>query len=217
MSYHEHEFGEDFEGEYQRQPTEEEEQWYQQKSAIMESVLGQEYELVCHAIVPYAVGGALDLYYYPYGIPGTGIATKELCEVKGGGPSNDQYDNYEFVMFTRQPLPQNLEFQPEPFAAMHDSINLILNSMARYAEQAKLNAGDTCEFPADFEQLGGRCLILDAYGEQIEAGEFGLVLIMEVHRSEMEFARKNGAQALFDRLKAAGYYPYSDMDRPPVV
>ncbi len=42
-------------------------------------------------------------------------------------------------------------------------------------------------------------------------------MIMEIHRSEMDFARQHGGQELIDRLSASGYYPYSDMDRPAVV
>ena len=33
----------------------------------------------------------------------------------------------------------------------------------------------------------------------------------------MNFARKNGGAKLIKRLKAAGHYPYSDMNRKPVA
>ena len=64
---------------------------------------------------------------------------------------------------------------------------------------------------------GGRCLIFDAYGSAKHHPEFGLLAIIEVHRSEMEYARKKGGAKLIRKLKKAGYYPYSDLDRPPVV
>jgi hypothetical protein len=57
-----------------------------------------------HAIIPYAVGGALDLFYYPNGVQGTGIATKELANRHGKGPANNSYPCYELVMFTRKEL-----------------------------------------------------------------------------------------------------------------
>jgi hypothetical protein len=41
--------------------------------------------MVMHAIIPYAIGGGLDLYYYPNGLPGTAIATKELSERNWSG------------------------------------------------------------------------------------------------------------------------------------
>jgi hypothetical protein len=33
----------------------------------------------------------------------------------------------------------------------------------------------------------------------------------------MEFSRANGGEELFKKLKEAGYYPYSDLDRKPVA
>jgi hypothetical protein len=41
--------------------------WYEHKTRLMEGSLGPEHDVVMHAIIPYAVGGALDLYYYPRG------------------------------------------------------------------------------------------------------------------------------------------------------
>jgi hypothetical protein len=38
-----------------------------------------------------------------------------------------------------------------------------------------------------------------------------------VFRSEMEYARENGGAKLIRRLKKAGYYPYSDLDREAVA
>jgi hypothetical protein len=41
---------------------------------------------VGHAIIPFQIGGAVDMYYFPNGIPGTGFATVELIEPDGSGP-----------------------------------------------------------------------------------------------------------------------------------
>jgi hypothetical protein len=78
--------------------------WYERKSQMLEVLLGKEHDMVMHAIIPYVMGGALDLYYYPNGIPGTGVATKELSDVPGEGSSNELYPNYELVMFTRREI-----------------------------------------------------------------------------------------------------------------
>ena len=80
------------------------EEWYEHKSRLMVASLGEEHDFVMHAIFPYAVGGGLDLYYYPRGVPGTAVATKELSELPNQGSANDQYRSYELVMFTRQTL-----------------------------------------------------------------------------------------------------------------
>jgi hypothetical protein len=195
-----------------------ESQWYEEKSARMVELLGEEHDMVMHAIIPYAVGGGLDLYYYPHIIPGTGIATKELCERPGEGSSNDVYGCYEFVMFTREALAlDDARDESTPFGKMHRAINAILNTMAPYSAQAKLNPRETVEFPAEMETVGGRCLILDAYGTTDAYYDFGLMLIIEIHHVEMEYARQHGGQALLEKLMAANYYPYSDLDRPPAV
>ncbi len=195
-----------------------EQQWYDRKSALMAGILGVEHDEVMHAIVPYAIGGGLDLYYYPHGIPGTGIATKELCEAPGQGPSNRRLGAYELVMFTSHPLSlDDLHDESTPFGRAHASIRPILHCIARYSAQAQLNPRETCEFPADMDGLGGKCLIFDAYGAGWRRAAFGLLAVIEIHRTEMDYARRHGGKRLLKRLKKAGYYPYSDLDRPAVV
>jgi hypothetical protein len=194
--------------------------WDKEKSAFMEAVLGQEHDMVMHAIIPFAVGGGLDLYYYPNGAPGTGIATKELVDRRGKGPSNRVFPCYELVMFTKHTLNLDEAKNPEtPFGAAHTKINSVLNLIANYCAQAKLNPNETCEFPAEMEKVGGKCLIFDAYPSAKTTGPkgMGLLLVMEVHRSEMEFARQNGGEKLIEKLKESGVYPYSDMERDPVA
>ena len=110
-----------------------------------------------------------------------------------------------------------------PMGLAHDRLNRILNALARYSYHASLNKNETMEFPQDFdESIGGQCLILDAYvkngqGLEINNRQFGLMLAINIHRSEMEFARKNGGETLLELLKKKGIYPYSNLDRNPVV
>ena len=194
--------------------------WDATKSAFMESILGKEHDMVMHAIIPFAVGGGLDLYYYPHGIEGTAIATKELVDLKGRGPRNKSYRAYELVMFTKHPLDlDKAKDESTPFGAAHSKMNSILNNIAGYCTQAKLNANETCEFPQEMENVGGKCLIFDAYSKADTPGPhgMGLLLILEIFRSEMDFARQNGGGELLQKLKDAGHYPYCDLERAPVA
>jgi len=200
------------------------EAWYEAKSDYFTQRLGPEHDMVMHALIPYAIGGGLDLYYYPQhpAYPGTAIATKELVEQWGRGPSNRAYPAYEWVAFTRHALDLDVvkEQSEHPFAVAHDRMNRLLNAMARFTEHAQLNAAETCEFPADYdEHLGGACLILDAFSPPAEANEqgVGLMLVIEVFRDEMQWAREHGGSQLIDALKRAEHYPYLDLDRDPVV
>jgi Suppressor of fused protein (SUFU) len=193
-------------------------EWYDRKTSLMVEALGEEYDTVMHAIVPYVIGGGLDLYYFPNGIAGTAIATKELCEIPGEGSSNDVFISYELVMFTRHELSaDDVDNESTPFGRAHGNINAILNCIAPYSAQATLNPNETCEFPAEMETVGGKCLIFDAYGAELEQSEFGLLAIIEIHRSEMNYAREHGGRMLIDKLKKAGHYPYSDLERPAVA
>jgi hypothetical protein len=192
--------------------------WHDRKTAMMVDVLGAEHDVVMHSLIPYAIGGGLDLYYFPNGSAGTGIATKELCEIPGEGSSNDAFDNYELVMFTRQLLSlHDAQDETTRFGEVHSEINSILNCIAQYSAEATLNPGDTCEFPQDMEGIGGKCLIINAYGPDNPNREFGLLALILIHRSEMDFARENGGETLIEKLKEAGHYPYSDLDRPAVA
>jgi hypothetical protein len=194
--------------------------WDSHKSKLMEEILGREHNMVMHAIIPYMIGGGLDLYYFPNGIPGTGIATKELSTLPNHGSANKEWSCYELVMFTRHHLNLDEAKNKEtPFGKAHFNINGILNCIARYSETTPLNPNETCEFPPDMKSLGGKCVIFDDYGSRSDdvVRRFGMLLIVEVFRSEMNFARSNGTAELIARLKAAGHYPYSDLAREPVA
>ena len=195
-------------------------EWYEHKSRLMEQMLGEEHDMVMHAIFPYAIGGGLDLYYFPNGITGTAIATKELTELPNEGSHNHTFSCYELVMFTRHPLNLDEARNKETaFGKAHGNISSILNVVARYSAEANLNPQDTCEFPAGMQDVGGKCLIFDSAGQHSDERVkcFGLLTVIEIFRSEMHFAMEHSGALLLEKLKAAGHYPYSDMDREPVA
>lgn len=197
----------------------EEEAWAEQRGLILGGWLGEMHDMVMHSMIPYFLGGALDVYYFPDHIEGVGLVTQELSHAGPSGSNNEAYDAYELVMFTRHALDiENAEDESTPFGRAHTSMNRLLNLIAKYSEEATLNANETCEFPEEMEDVGGKCLVFDGYRQQAVGGKtFGLLLIIEVFRSEMEYARRHGGGELIARLKAAGHYPYSDLDRRPVV
>lgn len=199
--------------------------WYEQKSQFIDQMLGPEHGLVLHSFIPFAIGGALDLYYHYEAIPGTIMVTKEVSEDLENIPSNSRYTRYELMMATRHVIRQDesgpvREFGETAVAAqIHQRCHRVLNLIARYAPEATLNVGDTLEFPAEIEDVGGACFILAEFVPPIDFGPgcFGILAVIEVFRTEMEIARKQGGALLVERLKAAGHFPYSDMDRKPVA
>jgi len=192
---------------------------YEEKEKGLKDVLGQMHGLVGHAIIPFSVGGAVDMYYFPNHIEGTGFATMELLDPDGSGPKPNRLGTYELVAFTRRPYNEN-EQSPTAFNLIERRICGIFTTIGNYSYQAVLNPNETCEIPEDGEE--NRCLVFDNYQPANKEFKVGsrthhLLLCLEVFRNEMEFARENGSIKLIDLLKQKGYYPYSDLDREAVV
>lgn len=201
--------------------TEEEyEKDYELKSEGLENVLGKMHHLVGHAIIPFAVGGAVDMYYFPNHIKGTGFATMELLDPDGNGPKKNRIGTYELVAFTKYDYNTSEDTQT-PFNLMERKACGFLTAIGMYASQAVLNPKETVEIP-NGENEENTCLIFDLYerdGKQFKVGTrtHHLLLCMQLFRSEMDYARANGSEQLFNLLKEKGYYPYSDLDRAPVL
>ena len=47
-------------------------------------------------------------------------------------------------------------------------------------------------------------------------GTFGLLLVIEVNRSEMNLARKIGGRNFIEKFKEKGFWPFSDLDRDKI-
>jgi hypothetical protein len=190
---------------------------YEEKKAGLEQVLGEMHNMVGHAIIPYAVGGPVDMYYFPNTRPGTAFVTMELLEPDGTGPMASSIGTYELIGFTRHKIGD--ESTKETFEAIDNRMRGIFTALGRYSTEAVLNPRETVEIPVD--DSPNRCVILDEYrnpDQKFMVGErqHGLMLVIEVFRSEMEYAMQNGSGKVLYRLKAMGYYPYSDLDRKPV-
>jgi hypothetical protein len=192
---------------------------YELKEQGLENVLGEIYKAVGHAIIPFDVGGAVDMYYFPKHVKGTGFATMELLDPNGNGPKPNRIGTYELVAFTKEPYNESDETKT-PFNLIERRICGIFTAIGNYSFEAVLNPNETCEVPRDDGE--NRCLVFDNYKPDNKEFKIGdrthhLLLCMEIFRSEMEFSRKNGSDQLFELLKNQGYYPYSDLDREPVA
>ncbi|WP_153798764.1 suppressor of fused domain protein [Foetidibacter luteolus] len=193
---------------------------YEQKLQGLENILGKMHDLVGHAIIPFAVGGAVDMYYFPNHIKGTGFATMELLEPDGTGPLPNRLGTYELIAFTKHDYNDSEDAQT-PFNLIERKVCGIFTTIGFFSRQAVLNPNETCEVPSG-EGEENTCLVFDLYKPNNKEFKVGnrkhhLLLCLQVFRSEMEFSRGNGSEELFKKLKEAGHYPYSDLDRQPVV
>jgi hypothetical protein len=196
-------------------------QHYEAKKEALQRILGKMHGFVGHAIIPFQVGGAVDMYYFPNGIQGTGFATMELIEPDGSGPKPNRIGTYELVSFTRHKIPDlDEKSDGHPFNKIERRICGIFTTIGFYSYEAVLNPGETCEVPGK-EGEPNKCLIFAEYRPQgesfmIDGKKHCLLLCLEVFRSEMEYAMEHGSDVVLKKLKDEGYYPYSDLDREPV-
>ena len=144
----------------------------------------------------------------------------ELIEPDGSGPKPSRIGTYELVACTKIRIDDKKS--KKLFDAIEFHICKILTSVAHLSYYEKLNPLDTCEVPADTDDKRFWSLVFDEWKSQsnefrIGPKKHGLLLCIEIFRSEMEFAIQNDSQELLDRLKEKGYYPYSDLNRESVV
>ena len=192
---------------------------YELKSKGLERILGKADSIVGHAIIPFEIGGAVDMYYYPNGIKGTGFATMKLIQPDGSGPVPNRNGTYELVAFTKLNYISDTT-ETNPFNLIERRACGIFTAIGNYSFEAKLEPGETMEIPRDGE--ANRCIVFDEYRPDnknflIGDRKHGLLLVIEVFRDEMEYAMENGSDKLLTKLKEKGHYPYSDLDRESVL
>jgi hypothetical protein len=201
--------------------------YYENKKRALESILGEMYPLVFHAIIPFFIGGPVDIYCFSNAMPGTALVTMELIQPDGSGPMPNDIGTYELIAFTKHDVSTSSCEKAKPvdpdgcqFDKINQQITSIFTTIANYSFEGVLNPKDTCELPQD----GGKniCVVFDEYQKPenpfvIDGRRHCLLLCIEVFRSELEYAIEKGSDKLFKKLKKHGYYPYSDLDREPVA
>ena len=205
-------------GKEKKEYTEEEhEEFHEIKQKCLENILGEMHNMVGHAIIPFEIGGAVDMYYFPNGIPGTAFATMELLNLDGPNPKRNKIGTYELVAFTKHNISGENE-EDTPFNTIERRFCGTFTTLGNYSFEAELNTLETCEVPVHENELN-RCIVFDLYGETFNIGKNNhfLMLCIEVFKKEMEYAMEHGSDSLLSKLKEAGHYPYSDLARAPVV
>jgi hypothetical protein len=145
----------------------------------------------------------------------------ELIQPDGKGARANRIGTYELVAFTRNTKAEG--YKPgdkSPFDRIERRMCGVFTGLGHYGMLEIVNPDETAEMPVDDNDI---CwLIFDEYrgssGEDfvIKGKRHCLLLCMEVFKSEGQWAMKHGGKELIAKLKAAGYYPYSDLNRKPV-
>jgi len=202
-----------------REFTAEEYQEYDEaKMLALEKILGKMDDTLDHALIPFIAGGTVDMYYFSRSyIPGTVVVTMELIGPDGKGPKAGRLGTYELVMCTRKPHND----ENEDFRKIAGQFNIILTTLANYSFQTVINPNETAELPAE-NPSDTNYIVFDEFDAQgiafeIMGKKHGLLLVIEVYKSELDYARTNGTAELIKKLRTAGVYPYSDLNREPVL
>ncbi len=194
------------------------EEYDKAKEQALERVLGPMHGYVGHAIIPYAIGGPVDMYYFPQPDGGTAFATMELLNFNGSGPAESDVGTYELVAFTKHAVV--VPERSEPFEAIEQRLRSLFTSIGRFSEVAVLNSGDTAEVPVDDDEPNA-CILFSALSGphpfRIGKRTHGLLVVTEVFPDEMALSRERGSAELIGRLSRAGYFPKSDVDRESVA
>ena len=196
----------------------------EEKQKALDAALGKMEDTVIHAIIPYFLGGTLDLYPFRRHIPGTLYVTQELFAFDPRSRPKKSRDGwFELAVAFRDAdgsVFKNASRDSD--GEMPASVSLasrLLNPLARYSEMASLSPGETAELPGD-DGEPSTCIVFDRVEcSPMSAGgtPFFLLLVIQVHPAELAMARSQGSEALFAALKQHGHYPYSDLDRPSVA
>ena len=184
------------------------------KQQGIEAILGQMFYIVGHAIIPFKIGGSMNMYYFPSAqIKGTGFVTMELLTPEREIPIENKKGTYELLAFTKQVYNPQKETE---FHQIERTICSIFTSIAFYSQETALNPFDTCEIPTNEDE--SICIIFDIYSHfKIGKEKHHLLLCTQVFKEELEYAQEKGTKKLIRKLKKAGYYPYSDLNRQAVV
>lgn len=193
--------------------------WFEEKQRLMEAALGPIQEGCVQMILGPGPNGPNATYFFQQHVDGTVLATMELAPLKGAHASNSVYRKYELVAFTPHKAGQDIgDLTDMAGDTPGGRLRGALAYIGAYAFEARLEPGNTIEFPEDFApSMAGRAFVFDTYMPEKFSPPFGLMLMMEIHREEMAWAMDNNGLALIEKLKASGDYPYSRIDRPAVV
>ena len=185
-------------------PDSEWEEIWNARSSALATLLGKPADVVGHAMIPFALGGAADVLHFPAYVPGMTYVTAELTG-QDVGQLRTQLGHYELMICAKQELPEAAEF---------------ISQLARYTCEAKLEPGETMDC-GPFFGTKIKAVLFTTPGEQATYFQFlgkryGLLLCVGITGAELKFARAQGTDKLLTLLREHGVFPYTMPNRESV-
>ena len=171
----------------------------------LSKVLGKSENKVFHAFFPFEMGGFADVVVFPGFVRGKTYVTTD-CTGPGTSQLRTRLGNYELMICTRKPSAVAADF---------------ISKLAPYTFQAKLQPGDTMEFPRRQPGSTLKGLIFTHPADKpihfkFLGKKYGLLLCLGVTKDELALAKTKGTDALLPALKERGIFPYTVFDRESV-
>lgn len=178
------------------------EDWWDDRLTGMESVLGKSDEMVTYAVVPfqfgYEAGGRADVVHFREHVAGVVYATSELIGCDDQIPSS--LGNYELAICHRGAETWGID---------------IINSLAYYTLESKLEPGDTMEPgpPAPSGSIISALLFCELGRFVVRGRRAGLLLCLGITPDESIACQNGYREEVEAALAAKGVYPFTDLGR----
>jgi hypothetical protein len=171
---------------------------------VLERELGPKDEAAIHAIIGFEFGGPPDLLLFRNapGVKGTFYVTSDLLFFERQ-PENS-LGRYELALC----LPKESDW------AGH-----VLFKLSQATVEEVFDVGHTADITA---WVDSSCPIKGLVFTKLVSFEFGgrafgALLCVGVTRNELDYAQEYGSDALVERLKSAGAFPVTDIERTSVI
>ncbi len=166
--------------------------------AALEAILGPADDTIFHAPVPFDLGGAADVVMFAQPSGGVTYVTADIIGDESSIPND--LGQYELMICLRE----STDWAP----------NLISN-LAMYSKEAVLAAGHTMDIGSALPQPTRLTAFLYLHHATltVDGQQASLLLCIGITSDELAFVHEHGRDALVNRLKAAGVYPYTELAR----
>jgi len=180
--------------------------WWDERLAAMETVLGKSDGMVSHAVVPfqfgYDVGGRADVVHFREHLAGVVHATCQLIGLDS--QMTNKLGNYELAICHRDEEPWGIG---------------IISALAYYTLETRIEPGQTMDLgPAvPRESTLAAFLFLEFGRFTLKSRKAGLLLCIGITSEELAACRSGNSQAVEMALVSKGVYPFTDLRRSSVL
>jgi hypothetical protein len=188
--------------------------------AALEAVFGEHDDYLVSPL-PFYLGGNPTIIGFPHAVPNAKVyCTHEMTGDWGSGQKHGAHGEYEFVIVVPASGPLTPRQHPDKSFDIGPVLS-ILHGLARFSLTYKFLPGETVG-PLDSSLAPmTNVLFVDLTTPkrpfQIDGKTYGLTLAYLITDAEADLKRKIGHVEFTKRLRAAGVYPVSSLDRPNIA